>query len=520
MPASSTIDPPDGASPNLRSSRRVGAHGTGDMLRPLLPVTLVVLSLLTLTTLAIVVDRHVAGLGDDISSISNPARTAVREIQVSLALETAGTRGYLLTGDSAFVLGHQRARTRRKQATAQLQAVATRAGPEIRRLAAQLDAQLRPADAALDSLFAGQLSRAEFGERLPAQQQRLEAVTATVRGLGAIVSQGTSRRFDHVRAVQQQALVMTLLLVILTVAAAVQVTRLGLSYRTLAMRAQVAREESDAARREAERRRIESEQIHESRARLMRGFTHDVKNPLGAAVGYLDLIEHGSIDPMHGVKNARRTLKAALALIEELLTLARAESGDITIRRAPLDLREVARAAVDDARPLALSKGLALAVEAPAVLPPLESDEVRIRQVLDNLVSNAIKYTRSGGVTVRVNPCTDGRLPGADSCVRVDVCDTGPGLSPDEQERAFQEFQRLDSAAGISGSGLGLPISRRIAAALSGEVVVASQVGTGSTFSLLLPGDRVPDAAAEAGPANRTRAALAPRRPDRERDTR
>ncbi|HSJ32585.1 MAG TPA: ATP-binding protein [Longimicrobiales bacterium] len=448
-----------------------------------------VLSLLTLAALAIVVDQHLAELGDDISDVASPVRTAVREIQVELALETAGTRGYLLTGDSSFVRGHQRARTARKEAVARLQAVAPRAEPELRELVAQLDVQLRPADAALDSLYGGQLSRDEYVARLPTQQLRLEAVVATVRQVGAVVSEGTFRRFAHVRTVQQRALVITVLLVVLTLAASVQVTRLGLSYRSLAARAQTAHEESEAARHEAERRRIESEQIAESRARLMRGFTHDVKNPLGAAAGYLDLIEHGSIDPKDGVKSARRTLKSALSLIEDLLTLARAESGEITIRRAPLDLRAVARAAVDDARTLATSKGLSLAVETPDALPPLESDEARIRQVLDNLVSNAIKYTPSGAVTVTVRMCSDGQLPGAAPCARVDVCDTGPGMSPEQQRLVFEEFYRLDSSSGIAGSGLGLAISRRIAAALGGDVVVASQVGTGSTFSLLLPGN-------------------------------
>ena len=487
MAASSPIDQSDGSSP--RRDRRARERGTGEILRPLLPVILVVLSLLSLAALAIVVDAHLAELGDDITEISSPARTAVREIQVALGLETAGTRGYLLTGDTTFLRGHQRARAARKEAAAQLQVVAARAGPEISELAAQLDAQLRPADAALDSLYGGQLSHEEFAARLPIQQRRLEAVMGTVSRLGVLVSQSTVTQFAHVREVQQRALVITVLLVILTVAASVQVTRLGLGYRSLAARAQTAREESDAARHEAVRRRVESEQIAESRARLMRGFTHDVKNPLGAAAGYLDLIEHGSIDPKDGVKRARRTLKAALALIDDLLMLARAESGEIMIRRAPLDLRAVTRAAVDDARPLATSKGLSLSIESPDALPPLESDEVRIRQVLDNLISNAIKYTPSGAVTVRVAACADDCLPGAGPCARVDVCDTGPGISPDQQQLVFEEFHRLDASAGINGSGLGLTISRRIAAALGGDVVVESQVGTGSTFSLLLPGD-------------------------------
>jgi signal transduction histidine kinase len=492
MVTSSPTDQADGASRTRQSSRSAGERGSGYVLRPLLPVTLVALSLLTLTALAVVVDRHIAELGAEISDVSNPARTLVREIQMSLSLETAGTRGYMLTGDSAFVRGHRRARMARQEATARLLVVAPSIGPEFRELAERLDAQLLPADAALDSLFGGQLSREEFTTRLPTQQGRLEDVMDTVMGLGAIVSQGTVRQYDHMREIQQRALVITVLLVILTVAASVQVTRLGLSYRSLAVRAQTAREESEAARHETERRRIESEQMAESRQRLMRGFTHDVKNPLGAAAGYLDLIELGSIDPIEGVKRARRTLKSALSLIEDLLLFARAEVGEITIRRAPLDLRAVALAAVDDARPLAMSKGLSLSVETADALPPLESDEDRIRQVLDNLLSNAIKYTPAGAVTVRVGMCTDGQLPGAGPCARVDVCDTGPGLTPEQQQHVFEEFQRLDAPAGISGSGLGLAISRRIAASLGGEVVVESAVGTGSTFSLLLPGDWTP----------------------------
>ncbi|HEX2163693.1 MAG TPA: PAS domain S-box protein [Thermoanaerobaculia bacterium] len=244
------------------------------------------------------------------------------------------------------------------------------------------------------------------------------------------------------------------------------------------------------ARAEAERRWDELERVTESRARLMRGFSHDVRNPLGVAVGHLHLIRQtGSLSAKQGesVEKVRRSIAAALDLIEDLLELARAETGEIEIRRGPTDLRGAARDAAEEYRDQAEAEGLALSLELPGELPAIASDRRRVRQILGNLLSNAVKYTERGAVTVRLAVRDGGEAPGPGDWIAVDVSDTGPGISPEQQRLLFQEFRRLDTAGGRRGTGIGLAISQKIAGALGGAITVDSEVGRGSTFTLWLP---------------------------------
>ncbi len=247
---------------------------------------------------------------------------------------------------------------------------------------------------------------------------------------------------------------------------------------------------------ESERRRTELVRVMESRSKLMRGFSHDVKNPLGAADGHLQLLEGGTLGPlqahqMRSVHRARAAVADALRLIDDLLDLARAETGDIRIERQPMDLAAVVRQLTEEYRVQAEGRGLTLAVRLQGAARVIRSDPGRIRQVLSNLLSNAVKYTRDGGITVVVDrECNETDSPPAEGApwVAVHVRDTGPGISEDHQERMFEEFQRLDSAPLQKGAGIGLAISRRLAAALGGRLTVQSRPGEGATFTLWLPG--------------------------------
>lgn len=248
------------------------------------------------------------------------------------------------------------------------------------------------------------------------------------------------------------------------------------------------------AREETEQRQAELERVTESRNRLMRGFGHDLKNPLGAANGQLHLLEDGIFGPLEpkqaeSVERARRSIGAALNLITDLLALARAETGELEVERAPLDLREVARELAEEYRAQAESEGLSLHFDIPPELPAIRSDAMRIRQVVGNLLSNAVKYTDEGGVTVRASMREGGDAPGPGRWIAVDVADTGPGLSPEQQAQLFQEFHRLEVGDQTAGAGIGLAISRHIARALGGEITVSSEVGEGSTFTLWLPAE-------------------------------
>jgi PAS domain S-box-containing protein len=269
-------------------------------------------------------------------------------------------------------------------------------------------------------------------------------------------------------------------------------TQAELERRRLLEGEREAREASDEARAIAEQGRRDLERVTESRTRLIRGFTHDVKNPLGTADGFLSLLADGvqgdlTEQQSASVARARRSIRSALDLIDHLLELARAEAGQLEIQRVPTDLRRLVSDLVEAFQAQAQTEGLSLSLEPPPELPVIESDAARVRQVLANLLSNAIKYTPDGGhVTVRAGVRSTGAAPGPGEWLAIDVADTGQGIAPEKLEMLFQEFTRFDPEA-AHGSGIGLAIGQRIANALGGEISVESDVGVGSTFSLWLP---------------------------------
>lgn len=245
------------------------------------------------------------------------------------------------------------------------------------------------------------------------------------------------------------------------------------------------------ARREAALRQ-ELEEVTESRARLVRGFSHDLKNPLGAADGHAALLESGifgALEPkqQESVQRIRGALHAALELIDDLVELARSEAGQLTIELAPIDPRSLAAEVAEEHRAHAETSGLGFEVEVPEVLPSIVSDASRVRQILGNLLSNAIKYTPAGGrVTLSVASCETGPGQARGRWLCLAVRDTGPGIPKEKQHKLFQEFVRL-ATRGEPGVGLGLAISQRIARLLGGELTVESESGQGSTFTLWLP---------------------------------
>jgi two-component system, sensor histidine kinase and response regulator len=169
-------------------------------------------------------------------------------------------------------------------------------------------------------------------------------------------------------------------------------------------------------------------------------------------------------------------------LIAELLDLTRIESGQKRRELADVDVREVARAAIETVAAAARERQVAVALHAPDRLPAL-ADRGELEILFNNLVSNAVKYNRQGGrVDVTVAEMDAGGI-------RLAVADTGIGLSPEEAARLFQEFVRIknDRTRGIPGTGLGLSIVRKLAQLYGGDVTVQSQPGVGSTFTVTLP---------------------------------
>ena len=248
---------------------------------------------------------------------------------------------------------------------------------------------------------------------------------------------------------------------------------------------------------ESEARLYELQRANDLRSRLLRGFSHDIKNPLGAADGHAALLEEDILDDeqrRQGALRIRTSIQSALALISDLVDLARAEAGQLEVRCEKTDVPELVESLVEEFHGAAKKAGIALRPSIVSVPAVVETDPQRVRQILGNLVSNAIKYTPSEGnvtVEVKAQPGRRGRDPGG--WITISVCDTGPGISESERNKLFREFSRVHEGP-MPGVGLGLAISQRLAALLGGEISVTSEVGAGSTFTLWLPDDCNTDA--------------------------
>ncbi|HEY6072705.1 MAG TPA: HAMP domain-containing sensor histidine kinase, partial [Anaerolineales bacterium] len=218
--------------------------------------------------------------------------------------------------------------------------------------------------------------------------------------------------------------------------------------------------------------------------------SHELLTPTSTIQGYLSMILDegmGKVDPKarEYLERVRVTSKRLTELVQDLLNVSRIESGRIKVNPQPLNLLETLRQVVEELTPQARDKGLALHLEDPSRIESkvitVFADPERVRQVLVNIIGNAVKYTPKGGVTVSIE-----RLPRA---VRVNVTDTGVGMSPEERKHLFEKFYRVQNEAtrGISGTGLGLYITKNIIELMGGTITVESTAGKGSTFSFTLP---------------------------------
>jgi len=246
---------------------------------------------------------------------------------------------------------------------------------------------------------------------------------------------------------------------------------------------------------QAEQRRQDLTAALEAREKLMRGVSHDLKNPLNAIDGHAQLIEDGVKGPVtaeqkESIGRIRRAVQTQLSLIVDLLELSRAESGSLPIHSGPTDLCAVVAEGVEEQRPSAEAAGHTLAFLKSDARPVIETDAERVKQILGNLLSNAVKYTPARGrIQVKVEAANgEGRLAGR-PVVAVTVSDTGHGIPPEKADAIFEEFTRLSPAV-AEGAGLGLAIARRISRLLGGDITVVSELEKGSVFSLWLPLER------------------------------
>lgn len=228
------------------------------------------------------------------------------------------------------------------------------------------------------------------------------------------------------------------------------------------------------------------------KSEFLASVSHELRTPLNAIVGFVELLREGvygeltprQLSPVTRIEASATHLRH---LVDQILDLAKMAAGRLEVHTELIDLRPFVLDVASELEPLVSEKNLNLTLAMGASMPRVRTDPVHLRQILMNLLGNAVKYTDAGTIVVGT------RLVDKDdtSWVTLYVSDTGIGIEPKHHERIFEEFEQVDAGPrGESmqrGTGLGLPISRRLAHLLGGDITVESELGQGSTFTLWLP---------------------------------
>jgi signal transduction histidine kinase len=266
---------------------------------------------------------------------------------------------------------------------------------------------------------------------------------------------------------------------------------------------QEANEVRDAKLDELAKANVALFEMNQVKNKFLTTMSHELRTPLNSILGFAQILtesEKVAEDPKLGryAENIQRSGQMLLEMINDLLDLAKIEAGRVQVRCEKVSPQSIVEAAVSMVRPMLGEKDLALEAEVDPSLPVMTTDATKVQQILYNLLSNAVKFTEEGEVRVIARPDEGDRAAFV-------VSDTGPGIEREQQLRIFERFAQLDSSytRRYRGTGLGLSIVKELTALLGGEVGVESEVGEGSTFTVVLPLDssglegRTPEDAAE-----------------------
>ena len=268
--------------------------------------------------------------------------------------------------------------------------------------------------------------------------------------------------------------------------------------------------------KELERLSSELLRVNRMKSEFLANVSHELRTPLNAIVGFVDLLREGvygelaprQVKPVERIEASANHLRH---LVDQVLDLAKMAAGRLEIHTETIDLRPFVLDVASEIESLVSEKGLSLSLVMGAALPRIRTDPTHLRQILMNLLGNAVKYTNEGGIVIRtrlVDSLPDSGQPSGGHAaaspaergvhsgtqwIGIQVIDTGIGIHPADQTRIFEEFEQVDAGprgnSAERGTGLGLPISRRLAALIGGIVELESEPGKGSTFTLWLPVD-------------------------------
>jgi signal transduction histidine kinase/CheY-like chemotaxis protein len=235
-------------------------------------------------------------------------------------------------------------------------------------------------------------------------------------------------------------------------------------------------------------RQLETANQHKSQ--FLANMSHELRTPLNAIIGLTDMLlsnpaRFGTDKALEPLRRVHRAGTHLLGLINQILDLSKIEAGKLDLHLESVSISPLIEEVVGTARPLAEQNKNILAVECPRDLPPIETDAMRVRQVVLNLLSNACKFTKSGDIKLKVTMA----LHEGQRFVEIAVSDTGIGMTAEQMSRVFEEFSQAEASTArrFGGTGLGLAITRRLCQMMGGDVTVTSELGKGSTFTVRLP---------------------------------
>lgn len=439
---------------------------------------IVVLMLLALSALVIAlavlvtIGRDVRALRRELGDVVVPAGAELSELQRVLALEMAVQRGPREPADEGRyrdLIDEERQHFARLQPL--IAAIGEGAARELQGLrleVARWHAAVARDTAPDDDRQSLSLERGSYAAALASADRLSRSISARTAELGADVAE--SERWES-RLIASMVLIAALCLAVL-VHFARRLHDLVRSERRLALVAQ--------------QRRREIEQVNRDKEEFIRGVTHDLKNPVGVIRAYGELLEMGihgplSEDQLRVIGRMKGAADQTLRIVEDLLRLARADAASLDLQLQELSLCELVAAVVDDYQAAAEREGIRLEHARRPNATRVQTDPERVREILGNLVTNAVRHTPEGGhIRITVERRS---VPGPSAVIRVQ--DTGPGIPENMRDEVFREFVRGGDS---NGSGIGLAISRRIARALGGDLVLADGSIEGAVFELVLPG--------------------------------
>jgi signal transduction histidine kinase len=245
------------------------------------------------------------------------------------------------------------------------------------------------------------------------------------------------------------------------------------------------------------------------KSEFLANVSHELRTPLNAIVGFVELLRDGvygelntrQAGPVERIASSASHLRQ---LVDQILDLAKMAAGRLDVQWEVIDLKPFILDLTSEVEALRGERGLGLSISIGASLPRVRTDPMHLRQIVLNLLGNALKFTPSGGIAIRARlidmtadtvPAEASAMsksaPQSGTWIALDVADTGVGIAKNDQERIFEEFEQVNAGPRTDsmqrGTGLGLPISRRLARLLGGELTVTSELGKGSTFTVWIP---------------------------------